>query len=126
METSTFDTTDSEAEDYTLGKRKRMRVGHSSCESSDDTDAASSPAFKRPIPMKLAKTSKPSKSASKSTLETAARKLDYAESRRTPDAGRTHTTATSSSLSESVSSPHTGSVSSPCASDAALPLAGIQ
>jgi len=126
METSNFDTSDSEAEDYTIGKRKRMRVCHSSCESSDDSDTASSPAFKRPLAMKIAKTSKPNKSASKSTFETAARKLDYVESRRTPDAGKTRNTAPASSLSESVSSPHTSSVNSPLVSGAALPVAGIQ
>ena len=39
METSTFDSTDSEAEDYTQDKRKRKRVYSSSSESSDAADA---------------------------------------------------------------------------------------
>ena len=48
METSTFDTTDSEAEDYTCDKRKWKQVRHSSREFSD-----SNPSFKRPLPMQL-------------------------------------------------------------------------
>jgi len=40
METSTFDSTDSEAEDYTRDKRKRKRVYSSSSESSDAADAS--------------------------------------------------------------------------------------
>jgi len=43
------------------------------------------PVCRWPLPMKIAKTSNPSKSASKSTFETAAHKLDYAECRLTED-----------------------------------------
>ena len=110
METSTFDTSDSEEEEYTSDRRRRKRVYRSSSESSDAADA--SPPFKRPLAMQItaaksAPAGKHTKAVgSKCIGEAAKRRLDYRPG-----------TAPST-----VSSP---AASSAPASNVELPMAGI-
>jgi len=116
IDTSTFDTTDSEAEEYTRGKRKRKRVRASSCESSDS--AGSSPRFKRPLAVHMS-TSK--SSASKSVHAAAKRNLNYSDNSTT---SASPTASSAAAATQVNTSPHDNHLTQSCATDAALPMAG--